>query len=1059
MKILFSSAARSARAGGAPAGFRSGSSAGASALAGVVMLGLLLQGAPVQAQPGAPAPNASSDRQWVAIDDQIVPATSVVRGDAHGHAHEGGAPLSFDASARKWPKGRVAYTYDPNMSAAKRALFESGCRDWEKYADLHFSPRAAEANYIVVTSTADASNSYIGMTGGPQVLNLADWANKGTVVHELAHALGIIHEQSRPDRDTYVTINTENITDGYAFAFGKINGALNQSPYDFLSVMHYYGTAFSKNGKNTITANAGYTQFQDVMGQRNGLSDGDKRGMALVYGAPGPNSRGIIKPDPPKTNDTLTATPIGNGAPEAYSYVWFKNGDVIAGETTNKLDLSKPGNGDKADTISVIISGPDEEGAATDQNASVVVLNSAPVVTPQVQTPPAQTANDAPYTGQLTGTDDDGDDLTFLVVTPADHGTLELNADGSYTYTPDAGFVGTDGFKVAANDGETSSLPETFSIKVTKPNNPPVFNDMSLRLTKDISVNTMLGATDPDGDALTYRFVKGALPQGVFLTSSGTLRGRPTMVQTTVATIVVTDARGNQTSAELTIEVKIDDRPPTVTARFAPASPKTNDVLTVTANVRNQTMGEVVVIYRFDVNGQRIQSGLSNTLDLSRFGRGDKGDAISCLVTATNEGGGQGSATVKTTVVNSAPLARGGDGEAISDVVSVFDIRGTDADNDELSIVILGQPANGRVATRKDKSGNLRLFYRSNRGFTGTERIRFSVSDGQANSAPASVFTITVKADPSDSNRAPRAKDVKVDTFVGQPLTVDLPVVDPDGGPLRVRIVKDALYGRAAINRDKNGKFQLLYNSPNRASANDRVTYVATDSKGRQSNEATVFINFVNRAPVADDSSLMAFSGEAVSQELQGRDPDRDELSFRLVTEPMFGTAQIARDARGVSRVTYTANEDYVGADRLTFVAVDAAGKKSAPATIRIDVALGNRAPVITTSGGFAAASGETVLATLEGNDPDGDAFSYRIVGGPDHGEAEITPDPGGLPSVRYKSADDYVGPDSVTIIAVDVKGKKSAPTTLTIDVVKANQNSSAGNALKSGAAPSAGNS
>ena len=65
---------------------------------------------------------------------------------------------------------------------------------------------------------------------------------KGTVVHEIMHALGVFHEQSRPDRDNYVTINFSNIKPGKEDNFMKYSWGQSDTynmPYDVASVMHY----------------------------------------------------------------------------------------------------------------------------------------------------------------------------------------------------------------------------------------------------------------------------------------------------------------------------------------------------------------------------------------------------------------------------------------------------------------------------------------------------------------------------------------------------------------------------------------------------------------------------------------------------------------------------------------------------------------------------------------------------------------------------------------------------------------------------------------------------
>ena len=78
----------------------------------------------------------------------------------------------------------------------------------------------------------------------------------GTVVHEMLHAAGFWHEQSRPDRDQHVSILWENISPGREDNFARYSRAEVSTlslPYDTQSVMHYSATAFSRNGQYTIT--------------------------------------------------------------------------------------------------------------------------------------------------------------------------------------------------------------------------------------------------------------------------------------------------------------------------------------------------------------------------------------------------------------------------------------------------------------------------------------------------------------------------------------------------------------------------------------------------------------------------------------------------------------------------------------------------------------------------------------------------------------------------------------------------------------------------------------
>jgi len=93
--------------------------------------------------------------------------------------------------------------------------------------------------------------------GNKQPISIDDGCEaKHIVLHEMMHAMGFYHEQNRFDRDQFIKINWNNIEDGMASQFDKAsNDNIFQTsvPYDYMSVMHYSLSSFSKNGKNTMT--------------------------------------------------------------------------------------------------------------------------------------------------------------------------------------------------------------------------------------------------------------------------------------------------------------------------------------------------------------------------------------------------------------------------------------------------------------------------------------------------------------------------------------------------------------------------------------------------------------------------------------------------------------------------------------------------------------------------------------------------------------------------------------------------------------------------------------
>uniref|UniRef100_A0A336LA13 Metalloendopeptidase n=1 Tax=Culicoides sonorensis TaxID=179676 RepID=A0A336LA13_CULSO len=107
--------------------------------------------------------------------------------------------------------------------------------------------------------------SYIGKTGGPQIVSLQPPDHKsqnclgseGRALHELMHAIGIFHEQSRHDRDRFVELKNGFLPCcSYKSNFEKqsLKNTSYSFEYDFNSIMHYGKYYFSKEkGKPTLT--------------------------------------------------------------------------------------------------------------------------------------------------------------------------------------------------------------------------------------------------------------------------------------------------------------------------------------------------------------------------------------------------------------------------------------------------------------------------------------------------------------------------------------------------------------------------------------------------------------------------------------------------------------------------------------------------------------------------------------------------------------------------------------------------------------------------------------
>ena len=241
------------------------------------------------------------------------------------------AQLSSDTPAKKdpkpgiWSNSTIPYVLPDNH--AKKDIILAGIKEINDKTNLCLVPKTTEADYVEFVSK-EGNWSRLGRVGGRQEISI-DKAGMATVAHEIIHAAGFSHMQSREDRDTYVTINSDNIESGKEHNFKKLNSkSSNIGDYDFNSVMHYSAKGFSKNGKNTIDVKG--TGDSSNMGQRKGISPGDIAGIATKYTAKGAcksagNTTASNSPTAASTGGTCGAAP-GDDEVYIYEHIFSQDG-------------------------------------------------------------------------------------------------------------------------------------------------------------------------------------------------------------------------------------------------------------------------------------------------------------------------------------------------------------------------------------------------------------------------------------------------------------------------------------------------------------------------------------------------------------------------------------------------------------------------------------------------------------------------------------------------------------------------------------------------------------
>ncbi len=576
---------------------------------------------------------------------------------------------------------------------------------------------------------------------------------------------------------------------------------------------------------------------------------------------------------------------------------------------------------------------------------------------------------DTIISGNVLANDTDANNDT-LTVTPAtittgNGGTVNLNADGSFTYQGAANFNGTDGFSYTADDGRGGVSAANVTINIAAINDAPVAGDDVFSGNEDVAIAGSLLGNDSDieGNPLslagqTITTVNGGT---VTINADGTFSylGAANFNGTDSFDYTVLDGNGGSDIGTVNLTIAtINDEPVANDDAFSGDEDTaiTGNVLANDTDVDGDVLSAVADSFT-TVNGGSVTINADGTFSYTGATNFNGADGFDYTVVDGN--GGTSSAHVDLTVgeVNDGPVANDDSYAGNEDTLITGNVldNDADADGDTLSVVA------GTVATAQGGTVTLNadgtFSYTGATNFNGADGFDYTTIDGNGGIATAHVELAIAAV-----NDGPVAND---DAFSGNEDTVITGNVlandsDVDGDALTVTATNFTTANGGTVTLNANGTFS--YSGAANFNGGDSFNYTARDASGATST-ATVLLAIVavNDAPVANDDAFNGLRNGNVTGNVLGNDTDidGDTLSAQAGTyaTQQGGTVVLNTDGS----FTYTPADNFYGADGFDYTALDGNGGSDI-ATMAFSIDLDPSQSIIGTN------DGETILGTA-GND------------------------------------------------------------------------------------------
>ena len=792
--------------------------------------------------------------------------------------------------------------------------------------------------------------------------------------------------------------NTETNLAGYRLHYGTASGVYSASKLVGAGVL-------STTASNLTTGQTYYfaVKATNTAGLESPFSTEVAYLIPGVNTAPVASAQTVTTPEDAAKAITLSGTDADGNA-LSFSIVSSANFGTLSGALPN-ITYTPPANFNGTDSFVFKANDGTVDSATATVTISVTAVNDAPVASAQSVT----TAEDTAKAITVSGSDIDGNALTYSVVTAPTKGTLSGTAP-NFTYTPAANTNGTDSFTFRANDGVANSANATVTLSITAANDAPVALAQNVTATEDTAKAITLGATDVDGNALTYTVV--ASPAQGTLSGTGANRTyTPTANYSGPDSFTFKANDGTVDSATVTVSITVaaGNDAPVAVAQSVNATEDTAKPITLAGTDLD---GNALTFAVVASPTKGTLSGTAPNLTYTPTANLNGTDSFTFRANDGTTNSATATVSISIAAVNDAPVANAQSTSTPEETAKSITLAGSDVDADALTFAVVAGPANGTL------SGTAPNFtYTPTANFNGADSFTFKANDGTVDS-PVATVSISVTA----VNDAPVASAQSVSTAEDSAKAITLAGVDQDGNTLTFAVVgaptKGTLSGTAP---------NLTYTPTANLNGSDSFTFKANDGTV-DSPVATVSITItaVNDAPVAAAQSVGTDRNVAKSVTLSGTDVDVDSLTFTVVSQPTRGTL-----SGTAPNLTYTPNNNVTGADSFTFKANDGT-VDSATATVSINIATGPNTAPVANAQSVTATEDLAKSITLTGSDLDGDTLTFSVTTAPAHGTLSGT-----APNLTYTPTANYTGSDSIWFRANDgISNSALAVVSITVSAV-----------------------